>query len=74
MALIWSYLIILVTQKKKDGVCVYYKEHIPLNKCNDLCTLVNWLVTEIQWQSKKYFLTCAYCSPSQELAYINLQM
>ena len=30
---------------KRGGVCVYYKEHIPLIKRDDICTLHNCLVT-----------------------------
>ena len=33
---------------KKGGVCVYYKEHIPLLRRYDLCTLSNCLVTKIR--------------------------
>ena len=38
---------------KKGGVCIYYKEHIPLIKRDDLCSLSNCLVTVL------------YRSPSQ---------
>ena len=50
---------------KKGGVCVYYKEHIPLVRRDDLCTLSNCFVTEIRLQNEKCFLTCLYQSPSQ---------
>ena len=50
---------------KRGGVCIYYKEHIPLIKRDDICTLDNCLVTEIRLQSEKCFLTCIYRSPSQ---------
>ena len=50
---------------KKDGVCIYRKEHIPLIRRDDLCTLDNCLVTEIRSQNEKWLLTCAYRSPSQ---------
>ena len=50
---------------KRGGVCIYYKELIPLIKQDDICTLGNCLVTEICSQSEKCFLTCIYCSPSQ---------
>ena len=52
---------------KRGGVCIYYKEHIPLIKRNDICTLDNCLVTEIRLQGEKCFLTCIYRSPSQSL-------
>ena len=53
------------SDSKKNGVCIYYKEHIPLIKRDDLCTLNNCLVTEIRSQNEKCFLTCIYRSPSQ---------
>ena len=50
---------------KKTGVCIYYKEHIPLILHDDINTLDNCLVTEICSQNEKCFLTCIYHSPSQ---------
>ena len=50
---------------KRGGVCIYYKEHIPLVKHDDICTLDNCLVPEIRSQNDKCFLTCIYRSPSQ---------
>ena len=50
---------------KKGGVCIYYKEHIPLIKRDDLCSLSNCLVTEIRLENEKCLLTCLYRSPSQ---------
>ena len=55
------------SDSKRVGVCIYYKEHIPLIKCDDLCTLDNCLVTEIRSQNEKCFLTCIYRSPNQSL-------
>ena len=43
-----------MTQKR----CIYYNEHIPLIRHDNL-------VTEIRSQNEKCFLTCAYRSPSQ---------
>ena len=51
--------------QKSGGVCIYYKEHITLISHDNLCTLDNCLVTEIRSQNEKYFLICAYLSPSQ---------
>ena len=53
------------SDSKRGGVCIYYKEHIPLIKRNDLCFLDNCLVTEIRSQNEKCFFTCLYRSPSQ---------
>ena len=47
------------------GVCIYYKEHIPLILRDDINTLDNCMVTEIRSQNEKCFLTCIYRSPSQ---------
>ena len=53
------------SDSKRGGVCIYYKEHIPLIKRDDLCTLDNCLVTEIRSQNEKCFFSCIYRSPSQ---------
>ena len=53
------------SDSKRGGVRIYYKQHIPLMKIDDLCTLDNCLVTEILSKGEKYFLTCIYHSPSQ---------
>ena len=53
------------SDSKRGGVCIYYKEHVPLIKRDDICTLDNCLVTEIRLQGEKCFLTCIYRSPSQ---------
>ena len=50
-----------MTQKEVES----YKEHIPLIKRNDICTLDNCLVTEVRSKGEKYFLTCIYRFPSQ---------
>ena len=36
------------SDSKREGVCIYYKEHIPLIKRDEICTLDNCLVTEIR--------------------------
>ena len=53
------------SDSKRGEVCIYYKEHIPLLKREDICTLDNGLVTEIRSKGEKYFLTCIYRFPSQ---------
>ena len=54
-----------MTQKKVEYLYIYYKEYIPLVNYDDICALDNPLVMEICSQNEKYFLTCIYCSPSQ---------
>ena len=44
---------------------MYYKEHLPIIKRDDLCTLKEWLVTEIIVGKEKLFFSCLYRSPSQ---------
>ena len=53
------------SDSKKGGVCIYYKEHIPLIRRDDLCMLDGCLVIEIRSQNEKCFLTCIYRSPNQ---------
>ena len=53
------------SDSKRGGVCIYNKEHIPLVKRDDICTLDNCLVTEIRSKNEKCFLTYIYRSPSQ---------
>ena len=36
------------SDSEKYGVCICYKEHIPLIKRNDICTLDNCLKTEFR--------------------------
>ena len=50
---------------KKEGVCIYYKQHIPLIRRNDLCSPSNCLVTEIRSENEKCSLTCLFRSTSQ---------
>ena len=50
---------------KKAVACIYYKEHIPIIRRDDLCSPSNGLVTEIRLENEKCFPTCSYRSPSQ---------
>ena len=50
---------------KRGGVCIYYKDHLPIIKRNDLCQLHDCLVTKLRIGKKKCFFTCLYRSPSQ---------
>ena len=49
----------------KRGVCIYYKDHLPIIKRNDLCQLHECLVTELRIGKKKCFFKSLYRSPSQ---------
>ena len=50
---------------KGVGVCIYYIDHLPIVKRNDLSQLHECLVTELRNGKKKCFFTCLYRSPSQ---------
>ena len=50
---------------KREGVCIYYKVHLPIIKRSDLHQLHGCLVTELRTVKKKCFFTCLYRSPSQ---------
>lgn len=50
---------------KRGGICVFYKEHLPIIRRDDLCTLSECIVIEINTGNKSIFLTCNYRSPSQ---------
>ena len=53
------------SDSKRGVVCIYYKEHSPLIKQDDICTLGNCSVTEIRSEGETYFLNCIYRSPNQ---------
>ena len=44
---------------------MYYKEHLPVIKIDDLCTLKECLGTEIRLDKEKFFFSCMYRSQSQ---------
>ena len=50
---------------KRNGVCLYYKEHLPIVRRDNISNLQECLVTEITLKNKRCFLTCLYRSPSQ---------
>ena len=50
---------------KKGGVCIHYKDFLPLIKKDDITDLKECLVTEIIVDNGKYFFTCLYRPPSQ---------
>ena len=40
--------------KKRGGVCMYYKEHLPIIRRDDSCSLKECLVTEIRVDKKVF--------------------
>ena len=50
---------------KRGGVCIYYKDHLPFVRRNDITVLDECIVGEIRVKNSKCFVTCIYRSPSQ---------
>ena len=50
---------------KRGGVCIYYKDKIPLIGGIDICKLNECIVTEITLKNERCFLICLYRSLSQ---------
>ena len=53
------------SNEKRGGICIYYKEHLPVIKIDDLCNLNGCLVLEIRIGGEKCFFSCLYRPPSQ---------
>ena len=53
------------SNKKRGGVCMYYKEHLPITKRDELWTLKECLVMEIIVGKKKFFFSYLHRSPSK---------
>ena len=52
---------------KQGGVCIYYKNHLPLIPKPDMTQLTECLVCELKINNKKCFITVLYRSPSQSI-------
>ena len=50
---------------KRGGICMYFKESLPLIIRSDLSNMKECLVTEINVNNERCFFTCLYRSPSQ---------
>ena len=50
---------------KREGVCIYYKDCLPLIKKDYITDLKECLVTEITVDNKKWFFMCLHRSPRQ---------
>ena len=50
---------------KRGGVCLYYKEYLPLKFRNDISNLKECIVVELKSKKHKCFISCLYRSPSQ---------
>ena len=52
--------------RPKGGVCLYYKDHLPIKRREDLCSLEETIVVEVRLKNnKKVFLILTYRSPSK---------
>ena len=50
---------------KRGGVCMFYKDYLPVIRRDDLCALTECIVVEVNLGTKSLFFTCNYRSPSQ---------
>ena len=50
---------------KRGGVCMYYKNYLPVIRRTDLSDLQECIVAEVTVDKERCFLTCLYRSPSQ---------
>ena len=50
---------------KRGGVCMFYKDYLPVIRRHDLCALTECIVVEVNSGTKSLFFTCNYRSPSQ---------
>ena len=46
------------------GVCLYYKEILPIKKRPDLVPIPETIVAELKFQRKKIFFVLSYCHPN----------
>ena len=53
------------SSNKRGGVCIYFKQSLPLIRRDDLSTMQEAIVTEISVENETCFFTCFYRSPSQ---------
>ena len=56
----------------RGRVFIYYKEHLPFVRRNDISILDECLVGEIKIKNKKCFITCIYRSPNQSVDEIDI--
>ena len=62
--MLWSGLITHLIRKER-GICIYYKEHLPFVRRDDLTFLNECIVGKIRIKKSKCFVTCVYRSPTQ---------
>ena len=53
------------SNNKRGGVCIYFKQSLPLIRRDDLSTMQETIVTEVSVENETCFFTCFCRSPSQ---------
>ena len=56
---------------RRGGVCIYYKDHLPLTRKSGISAINECLVCELKVGKKKCFITALYRSPSQSIEEFN---
>ena len=59
---------------KRGGVCIYYKDHLPFVRRDDITCLDECIVGEIKVKNSKCFVTCLYRSPNQTIDEKNVSL
>ena len=54
------------SKNKRGGVCIYFKQSLPLIKRDDLSMMQETMVTKISVENEICFFTCFCSSPSQD--------
>ena len=54
----------ILSSIRNGGVCLYYKESLPIKERTDLETLPETIVAEIKLNRNKIFLVLSYCHPN----------
>ena len=49
---------------RNGGVCLYFKEYLPIKERCDLESLPETIVAEIKLHRKKFFIVLSYCHPN----------
>ena len=57
---------------RNGGVCLYFKEHLPIKERKDLEIIPETVVAEINLNRKKVFFVLSYCRPNLSSAEYNL--
>ena len=56
---------------RNGGVCLYYKENLPIKERTDLQIIPETIVAEIKFKRKKIFFILSYCHPNLPIEVFN---